>query len=108
MNRIISWKGILAALIIGFALAAALVGPMTAARPLPPPVIKRVPLYTADVLDTGLACVYAWDGSVYEWSRENLDIAITARCPTRAAARARYELSEVTPERIRPSDLVAP
>lgn len=78
---------------IGMCLGLVLAPAISAARALPPPIIERVPIYTAEVLDTGSACVYTWDGGVYFWSRAHLRIRIDERCPTRVLARTRYEES---------------
>lgn len=94
------WKsiGTIAAVAgIGVALGFAIAPPIAATRPLPNPIIERVPIYTADVLDTGNACVYTWSQDVFVWSREHVGITDTKKCPVMAEAYRRWREAQRAP-----------
>ena len=82
---------------IGLVLGVAIAPPITAMRPLPAPIIERVPIYTADVLDTGPACIYTWSQGVFVWSREHLGIKDTAKYPPMAEAFRRWREAQLAP-----------
>jgi hypothetical protein len=90
---------------IGLALGVAVAPPLAALRPLPPPIVERIPIHTADVLDTGPACVYTWSRAVFIWSRAHLNITETAKCPVMAEAFRRWREAQLAPVAMfQPSD----
>lgn len=82
---------------IGLALGFAIAPPLAAVRPLPPPIVERYPVYTADVLDTGQACVYTWSQQVYVWQRKHLGVKDKAKCPVMAEAYRRWREAMTAP-----------
>lgn len=89
---------------IGLAFGMAIAPPIAAVRPLPDPIIERVPIYTADVLDTGPACVYTWNQEVFVWTRAHLGIRATVKCPPAADAKRRWRESLTAPISVRTDD----
>lgn len=97
VKRHIPWALILGSLVVGGFLAAMLQPVLLAMRPLPEPEVHRYPMFTADVLDTGDACVYTWSGQVYVWAREDIGIQLIDRCPKANEAEARWHQAQHAP-----------
>lgn len=82
---------------IGIFLAALLAPALAARRPLPAPIVETVRVYSADVLDIGVACLYTWGGAVFYWSRANIGIGTRQKCPSEQAAQFQYTQSRQAP-----------
>lgn len=93
----IRWPHVAMIVFVGIVLGGILAPPLAALRPLPAPIIERVPIYTADILDTGPSCVYTWNGEVYVWARVHLGIKATTKCPPVAEARAKWHEAQLAP-----------
>jgi hypothetical protein len=59
--------------------------------------VERVPIHTADVLDTGKACVYTWGEEVFIWQRQHIGIPLAKPCPPIKEAQRRWREAQQAP-----------
>ena len=94
--KISAWQVLLSAF-VGVVLGLVLAPAFAATRPLPAPIVQRVPIHTADVIDTGAACVYAWDATVFLWAWSDIGPRADTKCPPQTEAEARWRQANHAP-----------
>ena len=96
LMKVKAWQVLLSGF-VGIVVGLMLAPPIAAMRPRPDPIVQRVPIYTADVIDTGSACVYAWQETVFLWQWSDIGPRVNKACPSKNEAEARWRQANHAP-----------